>query len=84
MYKETVDKTLHYLTAICNIQAVDYKKYRYFNLFQIYIIIIDVFILLDLLDSPQVECCWAKGAFTKTFCHVCLASYRFWVLVLRG
>ena len=36
MYKETVDKTLHYLIAICNIQAVkDYKKYRYFNLFQI-------------------------------------------------
>ena len=44
--KETVDKTLHYLIAICNIQAVrDYKKYRYFIPD-----IIDVFVLLDLLD----------------------------------
>ena len=35
-FKETADKTLHYLIAICNIQAVkDYKKYRYIGLFQI-------------------------------------------------
>ena len=34
--KEIVDKTLHYLITICNIQALKgYKKYRYFNLFQI-------------------------------------------------
>ena len=34
--KETTDKTLHYLIAICNIQTVrDYKKYRYISLFQI-------------------------------------------------
>ena len=44
-FKETVDKTLHYLITICNIQAVrDYKKYRYISLFQI------LWIYLKLLD----------------------------------
>ena len=35
-YKKTVDETLHYLIAICNVQkARAYKMYRYFNLSQI-------------------------------------------------
>ena len=51
-FKETADKTLHYLIAICDIKAVrDYKKYRYISLFQIlqmYLILLELLLILGI------------------------------------